>query len=88
MTTNQSTCKARKIHGPDYQPSDPLLSAREAAAERGQAKSTFWRDVTAGAAPQPYYIGPKSPRWRLSEIRASVEATRKALLSNHNHTHR
>jgi predicted DNA-binding transcriptional regulator AlpA len=68
-----------KSRRPEYQPTDPLLTAREAAKERGQAVSTFWRDTRRGGlVPTPYYIGPKSPRWRLSEIRASIEATRKA----------
>ena len=50
--------------------------AREAAAERRQALSTFWRDVKRGAAPAPYYVGPRLPRWRRSELRAGVDATR------------
>jgi len=77
-SVNQTETKP-KSHRPEYQPTDPLLTAREAAKERGQAVSTFWRDTRRGGlVPTPYYIGPKSPRWRLSEIRASVEATRKA----------
>ena len=61
---------------PTYIPDDPLLTSVEAAAERAQAISTFWRDVAAGKLPEPFYIGPKSPRWRRSEIRAGIEATR------------
>lgn len=61
---------------PHYVPDDPLLTAAEAAAERGQALSTFWRDVRAGRVPPAYYISPRCPRWRLSELRASVEACR------------
>ena len=69
---------ARAFQHLDYAPTDPLLTAREAATERRQGISTFWRDVKNGAVPQPYYVGAKSPRWRLSEIRASVEVTKKA----------
>lgn len=48
-----------------YMPDDPLLTAREAAAERGQALSTFWRDVAAGRVPPAYYVSPHSRRsWR------------------------
>jgi predicted DNA-binding transcriptional regulator AlpA len=61
----------------NYQPLDPLLTAREAAAERRQGVSTFWRDVREGRAPAAYYPSPRCPRWRLSEIRASIEATRR-----------
>lgn len=57
-------------------PSDPLLNAREAALERGQGLSSFWRDVRRGRAPKPIYVSPRAPRWRLSEIIASVEACR------------
>jgi predicted DNA-binding transcriptional regulator AlpA len=53
---------------------DPLLIAEEAAAETGRAVSTFWRDVRSGVLPQPYYVTPKAPRWRRSELRAMVEA--------------
>ncbi len=59
-----------------YIPDDPLLTAREAALERRQGLSTFWRDVRAGAVPLAYYVGPKSPRWRRSELRAAIAATR------------
>lgn len=45
----------RKSRNPAYIPDDPLLTAREAAAERGQAISTFWRDVSAGRVPPAYY---------------------------------
>lgn len=48
---------------------DPLLTAREAAAERGIAVSTFWRDVKRGTLPSPVYPTPKAPRWRRSAIR-------------------
>ena len=61
-----------------YVPNDPLLTAAEAAAERGQAISTFWRDVAAGRVPAAYYVSPRCPRWRLSELRAGIEATRAA----------
>lgn len=53
---------------------DPLLTARESAAETGRAMSTFWRDVKAGLLPSAYYVARRAPRWRLSELRAAVEA--------------
>lgn len=56
-----------------YVPEDPLLTAREAAAERAQGLSTFWRDVKQGRVPAPIYVTPRCPRWRRSRIRASVE---------------
>jgi len=70
--------KQRVSRRQQYVLSDPLIIANEAAAERGQGVSTFWRDVKSGLVPSPYYIGPKSPRWRQSEILASVEACKQA----------
>ncbi len=66
----------RKRSKPEYVPDDPLLAPAEAAAERGQAISTFWRDVKAGRIPPAYYVTPRCPRWRRSEIRAALEACR------------
>jgi predicted DNA-binding transcriptional regulator AlpA len=48
---------------------DPLLTARESAAELGGSLSWFWKRVKAGTLPAPIYVGPKMPRWRLSTIR-------------------
>ena len=70
MKSKQVENKTRESRRPQYVLSDPLITANEAAAERGQGVSTFWRDVKSGLVPSPYYIGPKSPRWRQSEIRA------------------
>lgn len=55
---------------------DPLLMAEEAAAETGRALSTFWGDVKRGVLPAPFYVTPRAPRWRQSELRAAVDATR------------
>lgn len=57
---------------------DPLLNAAEAAPATGRALSTFWRDVKRGILPAPYYVTPKSPRWRLSELQAAVDAAPRA----------
>lgn len=59
-----------------YQPDDPLLTAAKSAAERGQAISTFWRDVRAGRVPAAYYVSARCPRWRRSHLRAALEACR------------
>ena len=68
--------KRRTRLKPPYVPDDPLLTAAESAAERGQALSTFWRDVAAGRVPPAYYVSPRCPRWRRSELRATVDACR------------
>jgi len=66
----------RERHKSGVLPDDPLLTAAEAAAERGQARSTFWRDVRAGRVPLAFYVSPRCPRWRRSELRAGVDACR------------
>lgn len=63
----------------DYVPDDPLLNAQQSAIETGRALSTFWRDVRNGLLPPAYYVTPKSPRWRRSELRAAVIATRRPI---------
>lgn len=73
-TAHQSPNDLRRR--PTYLPDDPLLTPREAAAERGQAISTFWRDVKLGRVPAAIYVNPKSPRWRRSELLAALEACR------------
>ena len=78
MRSVSKSKKTRESRRPEYVLADPLITVKEAAAERGQGVSTFWRDVKNGVVPNPYYIGPRSPRWRQSEIRASVEACKKA----------
>jgi predicted DNA-binding transcriptional regulator AlpA len=70
--------RKRARRKPEYIPADPLLTAAEAAAERGQALSTFWRDVAAGRVPAAFYVSPRCPRWRLSELRAALESCRAA----------
>lgn len=58
---------------PEYIPNDPLLSARESAYELRLGLSTFWRDLKLGRLPEPYYITPRCPRWRRSELQAAVD---------------
>lgn len=59
-----------------YETSDPLLNSGEGAQEAGVSKPCFWKAVADGRLPAPYYPAPRAPRWRLSELRAALEATR------------
>lgn len=56
--------------------SDPLLTAKEAAAEAGVALSTWWKHV-GGRFPHPVYPLPRCPRWRRSEVQAASTSLRK-----------
>ena len=60
---------ARARRKAEYHVEDPLLTAAEAAAERRQGLSTFWRDVKNGRVPKPVYVSPRCPRWRRSAVR-------------------
>jgi predicted DNA-binding transcriptional regulator AlpA len=76
LSTTATADARRARRKPEYVPDDPLLTAAEAAAERGQALSTFWRDVRAGRVPPAYRVSPRCPRWRRSELRTALEACR------------
>lgn len=59
---------------PSFVCDDPLLTAKEGAAVARIGVSTFWLRVKEGRFPRPtYVVGPKSPRWRLSDLRAVLE---------------
>jgi predicted DNA-binding transcriptional regulator AlpA len=77
QTDRQAARRARRAEARAVVP-DPLLTAQEAAAETGRAVSTFWRDVQQGKLPPPYYVTPRCPRWRRSELQAVVAAAPRA----------
>ena len=66
--------KRRNRDRPRYVPDDPLLSAAEAAVERGQARSSFWKAVKLGRVPPGYYVSDRCRRWYRSELHADVRA--------------
>lgn len=49
---------------------DKLLRRQEVEAITGFACSSIYRLMRAGLFPEPVKIGPKSVRWRASEIEA------------------
>lgn len=55
---------------------DPLLPAELAAAEVGLSLPAFWKGVASKRLPAPFYPAPRAPRWRRSELKAALEATR------------
>ena len=57
-------------------PQDPLLTAEQAAAESGLSLPGWWKAVQQGRMPAPFYPLSRAPRWRQSEVRQRVEATR------------
>jgi hypothetical protein len=69
LTATESTRDRRKRI---YVPDDPLLSPKEAAAERGQGLSGFWRAVRVGSVPAAIYVSPKCPRWPRSVVRRTA----------------
>ena len=59
-----------------YVPTDPVLTADQAAAEAGCSLPTWWRGVASGRFPNPFYPAARAPRWRRSEVLSALEATR------------
>src|SRR5690349_20594973 len=55
---------------------DPLLTAKQAAADIGVSCAAFWRGVSTGRLPAPVYPLPRAPRWFRSELRTALAATR------------
>jgi predicted DNA-binding transcriptional regulator AlpA len=55
---------------------DPLLTASQSAVELGISLPGFWNGVARGWLPHPIYVLPRAPRWRRSELYASVEKNR------------
>jgi predicted DNA-binding transcriptional regulator AlpA len=53
--------------------SPELLKADEAAAMAGVGTRSWWRFVSAGAAPRPVHIG-KCTRWRRDDIRNWIDS--------------
>ena len=50
-----------------------LLTPAEAARLLGRSLRSFYRDISAGRVPRAVRLG-ASRRWRLSELRAWIEA--------------
>lgn len=56
-------------------PLDPLaVPAAEAARLCGVSRATWWRIHSGGKCPLPVLVTEKSPRWRLNELRAWMDA--------------
>lgn len=57
-------------------PEDPLLTARQSADDLNISMAALWKGVADGRLPAPFYVLPRAPRWRRSELRAALEANR------------
>jgi predicted DNA-binding transcriptional regulator AlpA len=58
-----------RVQNFDVLPNTALVSVREISLLSGKSTATLWRDVRDGRLPKPHKIGPKSPRWNVSDIR-------------------
>lgn len=56
---------------------DRLLKVAELAKFLGVAPSTIYRWLESGKLPKPYQLGDAAVRWRMSEIEAWLEETRR-----------
>ena len=53
---------------------DRLVSRGEVERLTGMNRSALYRAMRAGRFPEPFRTGPKSVRWRLSEIEAWIDS--------------
>lgn len=54
----------------DQLPGSALMSAKEVSSLINRSRASLWRDVQAGRLPKPIAIGPKTRRWRVSDVRS------------------
>ena len=52
---------------------DRLLRPDEVCVRLGVSRATFNRWRAAGSFPQPVHVGPRSPRWRESDLTRWVD---------------
>ena len=50
-----------------------ILTVHEAAPLLGVSRSTFLSRVKAGAWPQPVYLSPRRPVWRMDDLVTFIE---------------
>ena len=53
---------------------DRLLAERDVIERLAIGRSTWWQHVKAGRAPAGVLLGPKTRRWRESEIDAFIDS--------------
>ena len=57
------------------------INTADVAELLGVSKATVWRYVNRGVLPQPHYISPKRPKWKLGEV---IEVYESHLTSSEN----
>lgn len=59
---------------PDFHLEPFAVPANDAAHLCGVSRATWWRLHSAGKCPMPVRVTSKSPRWRVDELRAWLDA--------------
>ena len=54
---------------------DVLVDLKTVCFALSRSRASIYRDINRGAFPKPVKIG-SSSRWRVSELKAAIEATR------------
>jgi len=65
---------SRKLQQFDDLPDGALVDAKVVCAMRDRSPSSLLRDVKAGRFPPPIKIGPNAVRWRVGDVRCSLDA--------------
>jgi len=60
----------------NFQAIDPAINKAAVLSLMGYSAPTLWRRIRAGVFPRPFMVGPRSPRWTLSEVLASRDKLR------------
>ena len=61
----------------DALPEEALVNLKTIIALSCRSKSSIYRDIAANRLARPIHIGPKSARWRVSDVRAYLTGNSK-----------
>jgi predicted DNA-binding transcriptional regulator AlpA len=65
--------QARTLACFDQLPESALIDFNTTSMVLNRSLASLWRDVKAGRLPPPIYVGPKSPRFTVSTVRAMMK---------------
>jgi predicted DNA-binding transcriptional regulator AlpA len=77
MTTEQ-ICPWPREGAAEITDRDRLLSVKDVLSLMGISRTQLWQGVKDGRYPEPIRFGPRTTRWRLSDIRACVAEAERA----------
>ena len=58
--------------------SEQLLPRGEVERRTGLSRSSLYREMRRGSFPEPFRVGPKAVRWRLSEVEQWIDGLQRS----------